>query len=112
MRVLEFRVAPHLFFKTHFNRMKLIRSIPGLNPDEPAAEQSDKENNDDESIIDKVVSQEVQSGDETAPTPSANRSRKFLDSSSDESDAAEATPSRDKEKKRVKKSFLDSRSGH
>ena len=52
-------------------------------------------------------------GDEgDAPTPSANRSRKFLDSSDDESDAAEATPSRDKEKKRVKKSFLDSRSGH
>ena len=93
--------------------MKLIRSIPGLNPDEPAAEQSDKENNDDESIIDKVVSQEVQSDGDggDAPTPSANRSRKFLDSS-DESDAAEATPSRDKEKKRVKKSFLDSRSGH
>ena len=94
--------------------MKLIRSIPGLNPDEPAAELSDKENNDDESIINKVVSQEVESDGDggDAPTPSANRSRKFLDSSSDESDAAEATPSRDKEKKRVKKSFLDSRSGH
>jgi len=69
------------------------------------ADQSDKEN--DESIIDKVVSQEVQSDDDETATPSANRSRKFLDSS-DESDAAEATPSR--ETKRVKKSFLDSSS--
>ena len=103
------------FFKDTFQQNEIDSKHTWSDPDEPAAEHSDKENNDDESIIDKVVSQEVESDSDggDAPTPSANRSRKFLDSSDDESDAdAEATLSRDKEKKRVKKSFLDSRSGH